>query len=39
MNSIKLKPFIKWTGGKTRVLEQIVPHFKDYDDCYVEPFL
>lgn len=39
MDSIKLKPFIKWTGGKTRVLEQIVPYFKDYDDCYVEPFL
>lgn len=35
-----LKPFIKWTGGKGRVLSQIIPKFEGlYDDMYVEPFL
>ena len=35
-----LKPFIKWTGGKGRVLNQIIPKFEGlYDDMYVEPFL
>ena len=36
----EIKPFIKWTGGKGRVLNQIIPKFKDlYDNLYVEPFL
>ena len=35
-----LKPFIKWTGGKGRVLNQIIPKFEGlYDDMYIEPFL
>ena len=36
----EIKPFIKWTGGKGRVLTQILPKFTNlYNDLYVEPFL
>jgi len=34
----KMKPFIKWVGGKSRLLTELTPMFPDYDTLY-EPFV
>jgi DNA adenine methylase len=34
-----LRPFLKWAGGKTRLLARILPHVPDTFDNYHEPFL
>lgn len=34
-----LKPFIKWAGGKTRLLPKLLPHLPATFDDYYEPFL
>ena len=46
---MKLKPFVKWIGGKGRISEKIIAdfdkdskngnNFSETMDCYVEPFL
>jgi DNA adenine methylase len=33
------KPFIKWVGGKTRILDQLLPLFPEFTGTYHEPFL
>lgn len=33
------KPFIRWVGGKTRLLPRILPHVPERMDNYFEPFL
>ena len=33
------KPIIKWAGGKTQILKQILPHFPSIIENYYEPFL
>jgi DNA adenine methylase len=33
------KPFIRWVGGKTRLLPRILPHVPDRIESYFEPFL
>jgi DNA adenine methylase len=34
------KPFLKWVGGKSKMLRQILPHFPDrVEKYYFEPFL
>ena len=33
------KPFIRWVGGKTRLLPRILPHVPDTIQNYFEPFL
>jgi len=35
----KLKPFIKYTGGKTKLLSSITPHFPKEFNNYYEPFV
>lgn len=38
-NTIKnMKPFLKWAGGKTQLLQNIIPKIPDFDEYY-EPFL
>ena len=37
--SSKIKPFVKWVGGKSRVIDQLLPLFPQKFDTYVEPFL
>ncbi|MBX2810244.1 MAG: DNA adenine methylase [Myxococcales bacterium] len=32
-------PFLKWAGGKTRLLSRILPRFPDHLGTYYEPFL
>lgn len=32
-------PFLKWVGGKRRLLAQYIPHFPDEFNSYYEPFL
>lgn len=34
-----LKPFIRWAGGKSRLLPRILPHVPDDIKNYYEPFL
>ena len=36
---MKLSPFVKWAGGKSRLLSQFEPHFPASFGCYVEPFV
>lgn len=33
------KPFVRWAGGKTRLLPRILPHVPDHFANYFEPFL
>lgn len=33
-----IKPILKWAGGKTKILEQLVPHFPENFKGYWEPF-
>ena len=33
------KPFIRWVGGKTRLLPRILPHVPESIENYYEPFL
>lgn len=34
-----IKPFIRWAGGKSRLLPRILPHVPDSINNYYEPFL
>lgn len=34
-----IKPFIRWAGGKSRLLPRILPYVPDTVDNYFEPFL
>src|SRR3954468_22273872 len=34
-----IKPFIRWAGGKSRLLPRILPHVPDAINEYYEPFL
>jgi|TARA_B100002003_G_C14032487_1_gene497657 DNA adenine methylase len=37
---LRPKPFVKWAGGKTRMLKELRPFFKKWDKHrYVEPFV
>ena len=41
-NTNNLQPFIKWVGGKRRLMNKIIPYFSDYNQTnttYVEPFI
>lgn len=38
-NSAEVKPFIRWVGGKSRLLPRILPHVPVSIDNYYEPFL
>lgn len=38
-DSSPIKPFIRWAGGKSRLLPRILPHVPDRIKNYYEPFL
>lgn len=38
-NSVPLKPFVRWAGGKSRLLPKILPYVPDRIKNYHEPFL
>ena len=38
-DSAPLKPFIRWVGGKSRLLPRILPHVPDSINDFYEPFL
>lgn len=33
------RPFLKWAGGKSKLIEQYIPYFPKEFSCYYEPFL
>ncbi len=33
------RPFLKWAGGKSQLIQQYVPYFPQYFETYHEPFL
>jgi len=43
--SIAVKPFLKWAGGKSQLLEELIRHLPPYlrgspiIDSYIEPFV
>lgn len=34
-----MKPFLKWAGGKTQLLNDLIPLIPDYSGKYIEPFV
>ena len=38
-NDILTKPFLKWVGGKTQIIDTILNHFPNSINNYYEPFL
>ena len=39
VNSMPIKPFVRWVGGKSRLLPRILPHVPSNIGNYYEPFL
>ncbi|MYE47193.1 MAG: Dam family site-specific DNA-(adenine-N6)-methyltransferase [Chloroflexi bacterium] len=39
MESVAARPFLKWAGGKTQILEELVARAPERIDTYYEPFL
>lgn len=39
MKDESMSPFLKWPGGKRWLVNQLVPHIKQYKGGYFEPFL
>ena len=39
VDSVPIKPFIRWVGGKSRLLSRILPHVPASIGNYYEPFL
>ena len=35
----KIKPFVKWAGGKTQLIKKLNEHFPKFEGTYYEPFL
>ena len=35
----KIKPFVKWAGGKTQLIKKLNDHFPKFEGTYYEPFL
>jgi DNA adenine methylase len=38
-SAVPIKPFVRWAGGKSRLLPRILPHVPDRIENYYEPFL
>ena len=36
--AVKLKPMVKWAGGKTQLLKELLPRIPAYTGKYIEPF-
>lgn len=39
VQQLATKPFVRWAGGKTRLLPRILPYVPDSFENYFEPFL
>ena len=39
LKRIDVKPILKWAGGKSQLLHELLPRIPDYYDKYVEPFV
>jgi DNA adenine methylase len=37
--SLPARPFLKWAGGKSQLIQQYIPHFPQQYQTYYEPFL
>jgi len=38
-SNLKLKPIIKWSGGKSREIQRFCHHYPEDFDVYIEPFV
>lgn len=38
-NNKRVKPFLKWAGGKSQMLDEIIPLMPDNYGTYIEPFV
>ena len=36
--AVTAKPLVKWAGGKTQLLTELIPRMPDYSGKYIEPF-
>lgn len=36
--TVKAKPLVKWAGGKTQLLTELIPRMPEYPGKYIEPF-
>lgn len=39
LQPITPRPFLKWAGGKTRLIQKYIPYFPKHFNTYYEPFL
>nr|MBA2748982.1 DNA adenine methylase [Tatlockia sp.] len=39
VQSTHYRPFLKWAGGKSKLIEQYIPYFPQSFTNYYEPFL
>ena len=39
LSTISLRPFLKWAGGKNKLIQQYIPYFPKKFKTYYEPFL
>ena len=39
ISNTRLKPLVKWSGGKSDEIDNIIPHLPDKYSCYIEPFI
>ena len=39
INKTRLKPILKWAGGKTQLLNDLIPLIPNYTGKYIEPFV
>ena len=35
----RCKPIMKWAGGKSQLLKELLPRIPDYSGKYIEPYL
>ena len=37
-NTDKIRPILKWAGGKSQMLKELIPRIPEFSGKYIEPF-